>query len=119
MSLVLRSLLFALVPTLLFIAGGCDNKSPTSDSQKPETGNSEVSKENKTQQSAGSVSGEDGKIDGGGTRVSPRLSFTDVTSDSGIGFQHFSGGTGKHFIVETVTAGVATLDYVMDGLLDI
>lgn len=47
------------------------------------------------------------------------IRFQDASASSGIVFQHFSGNTGKHFIVETVTAGLATLDYNNDGLLDV
>lgn len=119
MSLVQRSLFCVLVPALLFMACGCDSKAPNSDPQRPETGDSESSKQNEGQLSASSASEEERRNGASANRKSPRLSFVDVTSSSGIGFQHFSGGTGKHFIVETVTAGVATLDYDMDGLLDI
>ena len=47
------------------------------------------------------------------------IMLADVTEQSAIRFEHFSGGTGKHFIVETVTSGLATFDYDNDGLLDI
>lgn len=47
------------------------------------------------------------------------IRFEDVTTASGVDFNHFSGGSGKHFIIETVTAGMATLDYDNDGLLDL
>jgi len=43
----------------------------------------------------------------------------DVTRQSGIDFAHFSGRTNKFYIVETVTAGLATFDYDNDGLIDI
>ncbi len=43
----------------------------------------------------------------------------DVTQQSGIDFEHFSGRTNKYYIVETVTAGLATFDYDNDGLIDI
>lgn len=45
--------------------------------------------------------------------------FADMTEASGVDFKHFSGHTGKHYIVETVTAGLATIDYDQDGLLDL
>lgn len=45
--------------------------------------------------------------------------FEDVSEQSGIQFVHSDGGTGKHFIVETVCSGIATFDYDGDGLLDI
>ena len=43
----------------------------------------------------------------------------DVTHPSGIDFEHFSGRTNKFYIIETVTAGLATFDYDNDGLIDI
>ena len=43
----------------------------------------------------------------------------DVTAASGITFRHTDGGSGRHYIVETVTAGLATFDYDCDGLTDI
>ena len=43
----------------------------------------------------------------------------DVTQPSGIDFEHFSGRTNKFYIIETVTAGLATFDYDNDGLIDI
>ncbi len=48
-----------------------------------------------------------------------QISFEDVTEQTGIAFKHFSGGTGKHFIVETVLSGLVTFDYNDDGLVDI
>ncbi|HBE72440.1 MAG TPA: hypothetical protein DDW52_30260 [Planctomycetaceae bacterium] len=50
---------------------------------------------------------------------SPAIQFVDRTAESGITFEHFSGRTGKHFILETVTAGVVTFDYDNDGWTDI
>ncbi len=43
----------------------------------------------------------------------------DVTGESGIAFRHTDGSSGRHYIVETVTAGLATFDYDGDGLIDI
>ena len=43
----------------------------------------------------------------------------DVTDQTGITFVHTHGGTGRQYIVETVTAGVALFDYDGDGLEDI
>ncbi len=43
----------------------------------------------------------------------------DVTPETGITFQHTDGSSGRLYIVETVASGVATLDYDLDGLLDI
>lgn len=47
------------------------------------------------------------------------IQFVDRTDGCGIAFEHFSGRTGKHFILETVTAGVVTFDYDNDGWVDI
>jgi hypothetical protein len=43
----------------------------------------------------------------------------DVTPETGITFQHTDGSSGRLYIVETIASGVATLDYDLDGLLDI
>ncbi len=47
------------------------------------------------------------------------IRLTDVTAATGITFQHTDGSTGRRYIVETVTAGMATFDYDGDGLIDI
>jgi hypothetical protein len=47
------------------------------------------------------------------------IRLADVTSDSGITFQHTDGGSGVRYLVETVSAGIALLDYDGDGLIDI
>lgn len=47
------------------------------------------------------------------------IRFADVTRDTGIGFKHTDGGTGKRFIMETVSAGLALFDYDRDGDIDI
>ena len=43
----------------------------------------------------------------------------EVTAETGITFQHTDGSSGRLYIVETVASGLATLDYDLDGLLDI
>jgi enediyne biosynthesis protein E4 len=45
--------------------------------------------------------------------------LTDVTSKSGITFQHTDGSSGRHYIVETVSAGLALFDYDNDGNIDV
>jgi hypothetical protein len=45
--------------------------------------------------------------------------LTDVTDQTGIEFQHTDGSSGQRYIVETVTAGLALLDYDNDGDDDI
>ncbi|MCX8109480.1 MAG: CRTAC1 family protein [Verrucomicrobiae bacterium] len=47
------------------------------------------------------------------------IRLTDVTTDTGIDFVHTDGSSGQRYIVETVSAGVATFDYNNDGLIDI
>ncbi len=47
------------------------------------------------------------------------IRMTDVTAASGVTFQHTDGSTGRRYIVETVTAGLASFDYNGDGLIDI
>ena len=43
----------------------------------------------------------------------------DVTAQSGVTFVHTDGGSGRHYIAETVCSGLATFDYDGDGLIDI
>ncbi len=43
----------------------------------------------------------------------------DVTKQTGISFVHTDGSSGKRYIVETVSAGVALFDYDRDGDIDI
>jgi enediyne biosynthesis protein E4 len=47
------------------------------------------------------------------------IRLRDVTAQTGIAFRHTDGGSGRRYIVETVTAGLATFDYDGDGLIDI
>jgi hypothetical protein len=51
--------------------------------------------------------------------VAGDIRLTDVTEQSGITFKHTDGSSGRHYIVETVTAGLALFDYDHDGLIDI
>lgn len=43
----------------------------------------------------------------------------DVTKQTGITFVHTDGGSGRHYIMETVSAGLALFDYDNDGDVDI
>ena len=43
----------------------------------------------------------------------------DVTKDTGITFRHTDGSIGNHYVMETVTAGLALFDYDNDGDIDI
>ena len=47
------------------------------------------------------------------------IRLVDVTASSKITFRHHDGGSGKGYIVEGVTGGLATFDYDNDGLIDI
>lgn len=47
------------------------------------------------------------------------IRFHDVTKQTGISFVHTDGSSGKRYIVETVSAGVALFDYNSDGNIDI
>ncbi len=47
------------------------------------------------------------------------IRLQEVTPDTGITFQHTDGSSGRHYIVETVTSGLALFDYDGDGLIDI
>ncbi|WP_197356168.1 CRTAC1 family protein [Aureliella helgolandensis] len=50
---------------------------------------------------------------------SETIEFVNVVEQSGICFEHSHGGAGRGFIVEGMSAGIATLDYNRDGLTDI
>ncbi len=43
----------------------------------------------------------------------------EVTKQTGITFQHTDGGSGRRYIMETVSAGLALFDYDRDGDIDI
>src|SRR6478735_6709774 len=45
--------------------------------------------------------------------------FTDVTSSLGLRFQYLPSHTSRKYLIETMGAGVALLDYDNDGRLDI
>jgi enediyne biosynthesis protein E4 len=47
------------------------------------------------------------------------IEFQDVTPQTGISFVHTDGSSGKRYIVETVTAGVALFDFDNDNDMDI
>jgi hypothetical protein len=47
------------------------------------------------------------------------IQLRDVTTQSGVEFRHTDGGSGRRYIVEYVSAGLALFDYDMDGDVDI
>lgn len=47
------------------------------------------------------------------------IQLRDVTRETGIGFVHTDGSSGRRYIVETVCCGLATFDYDGDGDVDI
>ncbi|MGA2066192.1 MAG: CRTAC1 family protein [Thermoguttaceae bacterium] len=47
------------------------------------------------------------------------IRFRDVTAQTGIDFVHTDGGSGRKYIVESMSAGLATFDYDNDGKIDI
>lgn len=51
--------------------------------------------------------------------VAAGILFSDVTKQTGITFKHTDGSSGKRYVVETVTAGLALFDYDNDGDVDI
>jgi len=53
------------------------------------------------------------------SRSSCLIKLTDVTKETGIAFTHTDGSSDRRYIMETVTAGVATFDYDNDGDIDI
>ncbi|MCY2988292.1 MAG: CRTAC1 family protein [Planctomycetota bacterium] len=52
------------------------------------------------------------------TGVGP-IQLTDVSRQVGIDFVHTDGSSGRRYIVEAMSAGLATFDYDGDGLIDI
>jgi enediyne biosynthesis protein E4 len=47
------------------------------------------------------------------------IQLRDVTGQTGITFVHTDGSSGRRYIVETVSSGLATFDYNGDGKIDI
>jgi hypothetical protein len=47
------------------------------------------------------------------------VTFTDITTQTGITFRHAASPTTQKYLIETMGAGVALLDYDRDGRLDI
>ncbi|MHC4745433.1 MAG: FG-GAP repeat domain-containing protein, partial [Planctomycetota bacterium] len=51
--------------------------------------------------------------------VCGQIQFTDVTEQTGITFEHTDGSSGRRYIVESISAGLALFDYDGDGDIDI
>lgn len=49
----------------------------------------------------------------------PRPAFMDVTSALGVDFQYMASHTPRHYLPQTMGAGVALFDYDKDGRLDL
>jgi hypothetical protein len=47
------------------------------------------------------------------------IRLTDVTRETGITFRHTDGSSGRRYIMESMSAGVALFDYDGDGLIDV
>jgi len=52
-------------------------------------------------------------------RANSPILLTDVTAQTGITFQHTHGGSGRRYLVESVSAGLVLFDYDGDGDVDI
>ncbi len=52
-------------------------------------------------------------------RAPGAIQLHDATAETGIAFVHTDGSSGRHYIVETVTTGLALFDYDGDGLVDV
>src|SRR5690242_19482933 len=49
----------------------------------------------------------------------PQISFVDVAQKSGVSFVHDNAATAEKYLIETMGAGCAWIDYDQDGLLDL
>lgn len=47
------------------------------------------------------------------------IQFEDVSSATGITFEHTDGGYGAYYLVEVVASGMASFDYDLDGNIDL
>jgi hypothetical protein len=54
-----------------------------------------------------------------GPAPSAPIRLTDVTAEVGLDFVHTDGSSGRRYIVEPMSAGLALFDYNGDGLIDI
>lgn len=51
--------------------------------------------------------------------VGGQILLRDVTQETGITFEHTDGSSGRHYLIETMSAGVALFDYDRDGRVDV
>ncbi|MXZ35458.1 MAG: CRTAC1 family protein [Acidobacteria bacterium] len=51
--------------------------------------------------------------------ASPSLVFEDVAAEAGLDFQHYSGSPEKRYILESMSGGVAWIDFDRDGWMDL
>jgi len=71
---------------------------------------------------SGSVGGLGAPADADAASQGPpgcRIQLHDVTAQTGITFVHTDGSSGRRYIVEAMSTGIATFDYDNDGLVDI
>jgi len=52
-------------------------------------------------------------------QAGPTVTFTDVAGKAGIDFVHDNAATSEKYLIETMGAGAAWIDYDQDGLLDL
>jgi len=55
----------------------------------------------------------------GGVNAQPGIILSDVTASTGIDFVHTDGSDGRHFLIESMSAGLAMIDFDKDGDLDL
>ena len=65
------------------------------------------------------MSANDSPLTGKSLPVWPSLVFEDVAADAGLDFQHFSGSPEKQYILESMSGGVAWIDFDRDGWMDL
>ena len=92
---------------LISAASGVNAQQQPTPSPTPRTGRSYSSSEPRR-----------GSIPAAPQATSP-VQFTDITEASGINFRHAASPTSQKYLIETMGAGVAMLDYDNDGRLDL
>ena len=59
------------------------------------------------------------ELPSGTAQEAPSVTFVDVTAAAGIGFKHDNARSPEKYLIETMGAGAAWLDYDNDGYLDL